>query len=65
MTEQEAVNKLLEIMQRQASEPRRPEGTGDWEDDHHEADGVLCALLMALGHERVVQAWQNINKWYA
>ena len=65
MTEQEALNKLMEIMQRQASEPYRNENTGDWEDDHHEADRVLCKLLVALGHEQVVEMWRNIHKWYA
>lgn len=35
------------------------------ESAHLEADEILCALLLALGHEPVVIAWEKVKKWYA
>jgi hypothetical protein len=37
----------------------------DTEAAHRHADGALCDLLIALGHEDVVLAWREIEKWYA
>lgn len=32
---------------------------------HHEADLILCNILIEYGHEETVNLWRNINKWYA
>ncbi len=32
---------------------------------HSCADDILCDLLTALGHKDVVEAWEQIDKWYA
>ena len=37
----------------------------DTEDSHAEADRLLCKLLVELGYEDVVAAYQLIGKWYA
>lgn len=37
----------------------------DTECAHVMADNVLCKLLVSLGYSDVVEAWENINKWYA
>jgi hypothetical protein len=37
----------------------------DTEDAHCEADAALCTLLVALGFKDVVDAWGEIDKWYA
>lgn len=39
--------------------------TGDNEADHSLADEILCKLLVSLGHEEVVEAWEEVHKWYA
>lgn len=38
---------------------------GDQEMAHINADAVLCDLLRDLGYEEVVQAWADVDKWYA
>lgn len=37
----------------------------DWEKAHIKADVLLCELLLYLGHEEVVDAWERVGKWYA
>ena len=37
----------------------------DPEVGHMKADGVLCALLVDLGYDDVVGAYEEIRKWYA
>lgn len=37
----------------------------DPEEAHPAADGVLCALLAALGYEDVVLEYTMVTKWYA
>jgi hypothetical protein len=37
----------------------------DKEHDHVEADFILCDLLVSLGFEDVVEAFEAIDKWYA
>lgn len=32
---------------------------------HHRADQVLCEALEYLGYSNLVDAWENLNKWYA
>ena len=55
MTKEEALDILKEIKT----------GEGDTEADHVRADEVLCSLLETLGYSDVVEAWNNIDKWYA
>ena len=31
---------------------------------HIKADEVLCKLLVNLGFEKVVAAWNEVEKWY-
>jgi hypothetical protein len=38
---------------------------GDTEMAHHNADGVLCDLLVKLGYKDVVDKWAKVDKWYA
>jgi hypothetical protein len=40
-------------------------GWHDREMAHVEADQLLCKLLIELGYKDVVDAWENIDKWYA
>ena len=37
----------------------------DEEEDHSEADGILCDMLNALGYKDLTDAWDKINKWYS
>lgn len=37
----------------------------DTEMAHHNADGVLCDLLKALGYSDVIDEWAKVGKWYA
>ena len=55
MTRQEALISLESIINNQ----------DDVEDDHREADQVLCELLSELGYDDVVNLYQQIEKWYA
>jgi hypothetical protein len=29
------------------------------------ADDILCNLLVSLGYKEVVDAWEEVPKWYA
>lgn len=37
----------------------------DEEEDHGEADGILCEMLDAMGCNELTEAWDKINKWYS
>ena len=37
----------------------------DEQEDHSEADGILCEMLNALGYKDLTNAWDNIGKWYS
>ena len=37
----------------------------DEEEDHGEADGILCDMLNALGYKDLTDAWDKIRKWYS
>ena len=37
----------------------------DEEEDHAEADGILCDMLNALGYKDLTDAWDDIKKWYS
>ena len=36
----------------------------DYEQNHIRADRVLCEVLRARGHNELVDAYQQISKWY-
>ena len=46
-------------------ELREAAASGDTEAAHGRADEALCDLLMALGYTEIVNAWRNVDKWYA
>lgn len=54
MTREKALSELSEIAK-----------SSDQEVTHVDADEVLCQLLVALGYQDVVNAWDEIPKWYA
>ena len=35
------------------------------EEDHAEADGILCDMLNALGYKDLIDLWDKIGKWYS
>ena len=37
----------------------------DEEEDHGEADMILCDMLNALGYKDLTDAWENVEKWYS
>ena len=37
----------------------------DKEEDHGEADWILCEMLNALGYKDLTEAWDNVEKWYS
>lgn len=37
----------------------------DQEEDHIDADGILCNMLDALGYNDLTDAWDKIGKWYS
>lgn len=44
---------------------REEAGSGDVESAHASADRILCELLIELGYGNVVEAWEEVPKWYA
>ena len=40
-------------------------GPVDPEIAHSKADALLCAFLRSLGYDDVVEAYEQIEKWYA
>lgn len=55
---EEALRALESIIARQSVH-------SDPEEDHYEADKILCALIRFLGHEEISEAFEKINKWYS
>jgi hypothetical protein len=41
------------------------ENSRNQESAHIEADDILCQLLIELGYKEIVDAFENIGKWYA
>ena len=39
--------------------------SGDTEQDHRDADYLLCELLGKLGFNEVVEKYELVRKWYA
>lgn len=66
MTRDDALEALLEI-QRRPPEPMRlskvPEK--NFEQEHIDADEVLCQLLNSLGYEDVVSEYRKIEKFHS
>lgn len=54
MTDDEAAERLQEISQNH-----------DTEGGHVYADELLCEVLKSLGYTKTVEAFENMEKWYA
>lgn len=44
---------------------RKLSRSDDTEVAHVEADDILCGVLIELGYENLVEAYEKIRKWYA
>lgn len=58
MTEEqrkEYLNRLLKLS----------EDNYDTEGNHIDADSILCDILLLLGYDDIVSAYDKIPKWYA
>lgn len=53
MTKEEAIAKLKAI------------DNDDPEMGHLEGDKILCEFLVSLGYKEVVDAWEELDKWYS
>jgi len=58
--EQEAIDKLEAIILRQTVAQR-----SDIENDHSQADDIICEFLRDLGYDDIVDRFSKIDKWYA
>jgi len=38
---------------------------GDIEVAHIDADGILCELLIELGYGKLIELYNEVDKWYA
>lgn len=54
-TDEDIKNEMLNLMYKDDYDP---------EPDHMKADELLCTLLKKLGHNEIVDIYQNIEKWY-
>ena len=61
MREKEAVAKLKTI----ADGSFYKDDLWDIENQHGDADDVLCDFLRYEGHHELVDAWLEVPKWYA
>lgn len=41
------------------------EDSADPEEDHIEADNILCELLRSVGFEKMADAFEKVEKWYS
>jgi hypothetical protein len=60
MTKEERIKATVETLE----EVTRTFGR-DIEGAHSMADDILCNLLVSLGYKEVVDAWEEVPKWYA
>lgn len=60
-----SMNKISHATALQKLCQAKREGTGDPEVAHGIADDVLCAFLRTLGYDDIVEAWEQVPKWYA
>lgn len=44
---------------------RVSESEDDEEEAHRKADQILCRLLIELGYDRLIDAWEEVRKWYS
>jgi hypothetical protein len=35
-----------------------------FEEDHQNADDILCEILTTLGYQEIVEAYNNVPKWF-
>jgi hypothetical protein len=56
---EQALKELEEIVARQ----KRPDVIDD-EHDHLEADRILCVILRSQGHNKIVDTYESISKFY-
>jgi polyhydroxyalkanoate synthesis regulator phasin len=54
----EKYNQVVEQMQ-------QLEDNDDTEEAHIEADKLLCSFLRELGYDELVDAFEDIDKWYS
>ena len=38
--------------------------TGDFEEDHENADEIICDFLRLLGYEELVDVYESVRGWY-
>jgi hypothetical protein len=56
LTKEELENYLAEL--------KRYAESGDPECAHGGADGVLCEIVSKLGYQEIVDAWEEVPKYY-
>ena len=56
-----AIQRFKEIVDKQLKNPEYC----DLEEDHIEADDLLCEVLSQLGHGELVRFYNLVDKWYA
>lgn len=66
MTSQEAIQKLHQIIDEQ-QEYDRKEIFRNLEQDHKEADNILCQIIIEYVEDgnKIVEEYGKIGKWYA
>ncbi|MBS9405627.1 hypothetical protein KG088_18725 [Halomonas sp. TRM85114] len=66
MDRKEAIQQLIAIENKPAEyNAWLQEPIVNVQEQHEEADEVLCKLLISLGYDDVVDAYRRIEKWYA
>jgi hypothetical protein len=66
MKREEALNALIEIQNRPPVPVRLSKMPDkDFEQEHIDADEVLCQLLESLGYEDVVSEYRKIEKFHS
>ena len=61
---EEKYKEFLERMKK-ADDPKSYPYQSDLEDYHLTADNILCEFLEYLGYKELVDAFDNVPKWYA
>ena len=57
--------KQLEFKQRIITKLKKEQGDGDLEQNHLNADRLLCELLEQLDCKDVVEEFNKVGKWYS
>lgn len=54
---------------KELEELRNLEATGDYYEDfesgHKKVDEILCKILLELGYDEIVEAFNQVGKWYS